>query len=337
MAIITCASSKEHFDFLSGSTGSLVNFDTDISRYDSSLSRGSMRMPDQGQWLRSFNQTVSEVWVHYVTSFEDTIYDVFNHVMFYDKTTSSEVAGIKCQGNSGNNISFSLWINGIGDLPNTGFTLTTNTLYEIDLHYLPDATNGKVVLYIDKQKQIEYTGNTLPTSGSTTGSSDALMLGAIAYDYNAIHISQVIVADASTVGKKLATIWPESDGTYTEFTNGTAFDIDELTLDSTDFISTDQTNKRYTANYTNIDTTYVGYDIDAVQVTTHARLPASSSINDIQHIVRNNSADHYTANLGITKDGSIYRLESLLLQNPVNNSNWTKSDVDGSEFGVKTV
>lgn len=335
MPIITCASTIEHWDFLSGNAGSFANYTSNTSKYDPTLSRCSMNILNTAEWLRPFNQTVSEVWIHFVAYYDNDTYDTFNHVMLYDTTTSSQVAGLKRRAGFNNQIHFRLWINGIGDLSNTDFSLAEQTLYEFDIHYLPDATNGKLVVYVDKQKKVEYLGNTLPTSGSTTGSSDALYLG---YDSSeGAHISQVIVADESTLGKKLATIYPESDGTYNEFTSGGALDIDELTLDTSDFISTDQVNKRYTANYTNIDNAYVGYDVDAVQVTTHARLPASSAINDLQHMVRNGGSDYTTANLNITKDGSVQRLESLFQTNPVTGNNWTKADVDASEFGVKTV
>ena len=87
----------------------------------------------------------------------------------------------------------------------------------------------------------------------------------------------------------------------------------------------------------NISATYVGYSVDALAITTSSRISPSSAVNDIQHMIRSGATDHVTANLGIVKDNSVQQHTTLLVTSPFTGQPWTRTEIDGAEFGVKAV
>lgn len=151
-----------------------------------------------------------------------------------------------------------------------------------------------------------------------------------------LNVSQVIIADESTVGWKLQTLYPDANGANTSWT-GDYTAVDEAVYASGDFIETNTLNNIETYTASNINGAYSSYNVKAVVVASRASNDSGSAINDLQMVVRTSATNYTSANVGLTKDGQEYSVQAVWNTNPNTTAAWTQSEVNGLEVGVKAV
>ena len=337
MPVIFACSTYEQMEHKSGD---YVSADV-WNGYDSDVSDMSIYVAvDNTKYTRVSGTTYTEGWLHcyYQIDYQANI-NVNQPILgFYNSANDVMVAGIFIGTRNSNVSQVGIYLEGTGLVPGTLVDIDYSTPHEIDLYYLPDATNGKLELYVDTQLRSSYTGNTLPASVAN-GEFDGIILEKTnppAYYNYKFFLSQIILSTESTLGAKLVTRRPDGNGYYTQW-NGSFSDIDEKVLDTNDFIYTDTPNNAYTATFANIPTQFSNYDVLYVQLTGWHRNAASSNVNDVQYLLRNSGVDYTTANLNVTKNGAIELKIQGWTTSPFTGNQWTKSEVDGTEFGVKAV
>lgn len=135
---------------------------------------------------------------------------------------------------------------------------------------------------------------------------------------------------------KIYAVLPNADGGNNDFTLSTGVTHSTLVDDSTpnddtDYVSSSTVGHRDSWNFTNLPST-VG-TIVAVQVNLQARKDDAGT-RKIVEVVRISSTNYDGATEATLTTGYLDHY-FVLPTNPATTAAWTKSDVDGAEFGVK--
>lgn len=220
------------------------------------------------------------------------------------------------------------WVN----LFTTGASMLSNSAGAIDIYINVHASTGSVVIYKDGVSQGSYSGNT---------SIDNASFGRLHFygqtgTANELNVSQVIIANESTLGWVLATLSPDGNGANTAWT-GSYTDIDEFILDTGDYIEAIATNLVETSTVSNINAAYSTYNVKAVAVGIRASNDSGSVISDLQACVRVSSINYFSPNLSLPKDGADYSRYYVWDLNPNTTSAWSQAAVNALEVGVKSV
>lgn len=144
-------------------------------------------------------------------------------------------------------------------------------------------------------------------------------------------VSQVIIADTSTIGKRLGTRYPNGAGTTGDWT-GAYTDVDEIVYDDADFAysaSADQVEL-----YTQTGPDFSGYVPVAVAVYARAKRGASGPQN-LQLALRVNGTTYFSGNkaLGLGYDSYGHIWET----NPDTTGAWTGAQLAALQPGVKSI
>ena len=311
------------------SSDGTVEVTTTSGYYDSNASRCSVSPTNIGAYLYTPTFTSqTDIWVHFVSRPQSFSSSAKEYIVLEDTSTGTLVAGLYTQASPDRVIRLQ---NGAAQAEEAN--IVTNTTHTFDIHFTLAAT-GIFKLYIDDSLVIDYSGDT--TISGVSG-VDRLRLYKSGFNTSAGgYFSEVIVDTVSTVGARLFTSYPNANGIYSEFTN-TYTAIDEITHDTTDFITTDTVGNRFTANTANINAAFNSYDVLEVQQVTANRIASGSAVTDIQHLLRNNATDVASSNLGMVKDNSIQVKTTNYTTDPSTGLPWTIATADSAEFGIKTV
>lgn len=206
-----------------------------------------------------------------------------------------------------------------------------DTIQDIDIFYTRSLGSGVFQVYRNGVSILNFSGD------ADTESAVALIrFEGLTTNTREMNISQVIVADESTIGWKLATLSPDGNGAQTAWTNDYTA-VDEFSYNSADYIETNSTSQTETYTVSNINAAYATYNVKAVAVAVRASNDAGSAVNDLQAVVRVSGTDYPSANLSITKDGTEQSKQNVWNTNPATTAAWTQSEVNALEAGVKSV
>ena len=309
-----------------------IKTSTDTNDFDANVARCALYTDDTYTayiYPPSFGLQ-TEGWLHcmcYVDSWSGAV-DLFS---FYHTGTGQRVAGVKTDASS--NVRLHVGGVEVSSTPGT-FTLTQG-LHFIDIHFIYNNTTGEIVLYVDHSERLRFTGDT--TAAGTGGfDSIALYRGSNLFGrYN--RYSEIIVTQTdSTIPMRLHTGYPDGLGNYNQFT-GSYQDIDEVALDSSDFIYSGIVGEKHTTTTKNVSGAFSNYDVYAVAFHSAFRLSASSNVNDFAEILRENGVDSTSPGLNIPNDSSIVRQTSIYNQHPNGPQPWTRALYDATEFGWTTL
>jgi hypothetical protein len=206
-----------------------------------------------------------------------------------------------------------------------------NSLVTIDI-LITVGVAGTFKLFKDGIAVITFTGDT--TIDNTN--FGRLHIKGQPTSTKALDVSQVVIADESTLGFKLITQTPTSAGATSAWTGDYTL-IDDTTYDINDYIETNVVANISTFGTSNINAAYSTYNVKAVTVAMQASNDAGSAVSDIQAAVRVGASNFFSANLGLTKDGSNYPVQGTFNTNPATAAVWTQAEVNAAEAGVKSV
>ena len=132
---------------------------------------------------------------------------------------------------------------------------------------------------------------------------------------------------------EVKTVMPTSDGTETDFTPSTGSDhyalVDETTPDDDDYNEGSNVNEKESYNFT------PGANGKIVGVKTHHRIVKSGgSAAKVQSFVRTHSTEYLTGE-DIYLPSSVTNITKMYMVNPNTSSNWTDTEVNGMESGLK--
>lgn len=151
-------------------------------------------------------------------------------------------------------------------------------------------------------------------------------------------LSEIIVADEPTVGWKVVSNFPIADGTYSDFT-GNYLNVDEFdyNADVNDSIQTTEANRRSSFQLSDIHSSLTSYEVKGVTISGHVQNNTASTITDQHFFIRVGGIDYNAPDMGIVKDGQVYRKSHTFYNHPGTNAPFTIADIQAMEAGIETV
>lgn len=313
-------------------TGQDYAYDTTSGHYESTVSRGGMKV----------TQAVSEIEL--ITS--QALAEGYIHMYLYQEAVAGAVADWIQIKKANGDPAFRISLNADGtwsaqkyksaawsaDLAATAGSVIANDGAAFDVYIKVDGTAGEFRIYKETVEILTFTGDT---------SIDNLTFGRIHFKgqtggANELSVSQVILADESTLGWKLATLNPSGNGVNTQWT-GDYTDVDEFVYDDTDFIEALTTGLIETSAMSDLSALLGSFNVKALAFATRAENDSGSSINDIQAALRISGTNYFSANLGLPKDGTDHSVQTIFATNPATSGSWSQSVVNALEAGLKSV
>ena len=202
----------------------------------------------------------------------------------------------------------------------------------LDIHIKAHATLGTADVYMNGSSVATFAGNTL---AQTSTVNRATFTSASSGTY--LMLSEMVIADVPTIGWRVQTVLPNSSGTYSEWT-GSYLDVDESIPDDNDFVISNTTGQRELFNVSDPTTATLGSrEFKALVVNSRGAISADSAPTDMQHMLRSNSADYLTANLGHVNDAAIRLKTTIYELNPSTSAKFTLAEAAAVQIGVKAV
>lgn len=199
-----------------------------------------------------------------------------------------------------------------------------------DLQCLVDNTVGRFAVYVDGVMQYELTGDTDLFSGSAV---DYIMLTSWGAT-NERFQSEMIFADGSTLGMRLATLVPNGNGANTAWT-GTYADVDEADPNDADFISSATATQIETFTLSDLSANAAALTPVAVINSARAR-NGSTGPQNIDLVVRTASTDYFSASVAGLNTSFASGYQNVWMTNPNTASPWSVSDINGLEIGDRS-
>lgn len=331
MAVLAVGGEADTFTLVSGSA---FAHESTAGRYESNASRTSMLVTSGASEIRLlFGSSVSTFWAHmylYQEALPSSNADVI--VFMNAAGTEGEYKVIMNTDGSWTFQKFktATWTT-IGSTT-AAVAVINNSGASFDFQIVRHITAGTFNVFKDGVSIFSFTAGDTDTD-SAVGS---VKFSGTTTNTRELNVSQVIIADESTVGWKLQTLYPDGNGANTSWT-GDYTAVDEAVYASGDFIETNTLNNIETYTTANINGAYSSYNVKAVVVAARASNDSGSAINDLQAVVRTSATNYTSSNLGLTKDGQEYSVQAVWNTNPNTTAAWTQSEVNALEVGVKAV
>lgn len=328
MTVYAVGGEADTFSLVSGHT---FAHETGGGRYDANLSRGAMLVTN----------AVSEIYLPFGT----TLTSAWVHMRVYQETLAAGTSYISFRNAAGDETEYRLNIDASGFITVERFksasytalgttsaaVFQADTLQDVDIFYTRNLTTGIFQIYRNGVLLLNFSGDS-----DTESAIGMIRFEGLTLNTREMNVSQVIVADESTIGWKLATLSPDGNGAQTAWTNDYTA-VDEFSYNSADFIETNATNQTETFTLADINAAYSTYNVKAVAVGARASNDSGSAVADIQAVVRIAGTDYTSANLSLTKDGSEYTKQNVWNTNPATTAAWAQAAVNALEAGVKSV
>lgn len=308
-----------------------VGFATDTSRFDSTFSNGSLGADNVSSITASFEST-SDLWFHWLSNyrwdlgtFNDgspiTIFDGATPVVRIRVDASNSFVSVFFQYWNG-----SSWVN-IGA---TNPVLVQGVKQDIDIHCNFAASGGEFTLYQNGSAVASFTGDT--TVGGTAASSMSFQ-GSTSQNTGSM-VSQVVVADESTLSWRVETILATADGAATDWT-GTFADIDEVGLANDTSQVNSSTNGQEELFVLEDPTTPTNYKVAALVLASRSKI-GSSGPQNMQFLTRSGSTIFPSSNVsGI--DLSLRPFQLVQATDPDTSAEWDDTSLAAVQGGVKAI
>jgi len=274
---------------------------------------------------------ILEAWVHFRTYFQDTNWA--SGATPWQVNNAAGTGLIRFQTTSLSQWQFQYWNGSAWTQIGSTRTRPAGT-HTFDVHILVADSGGEFLVNMDGSPYANWslTGDTLRYTGAaidqvvwgnyaTTGVTDFV-------------VTECAVADVSTLGIRVATLPPTGNGTYTAWT-GTYADVDESGIDDANFISTTTADQLESFTLQDLSVTAAGYDPVAVCISSRGRIGATGPTN-YQHLLITDSTDFLSANVDPTTTFNSVE-QTVYNQNPDTMADWTVSEINALEAGVKSI
>ena len=322
-------------DFAAGEMGGFTPTDssaleeTNTSFYDTAFARASIRTISGASYVDSPTLTSrTDVWIHFeVIEPVDTA--ALNGAIFYWYDSGNTARVRVTYTSSGNTFALAYW-NGSTWVSAGSITLSLASRHVVDIHAVVNTASGSLVLYVAGTERIN--SGTIDLSGATNLNHFQL-LGTTTTVARYFNWSQVIVANESTIGMRLVTLYASGAGSDSAWSSGTYASIDEAVYNDADFITSATANQVMTFAATAV-ATFTGYTIKAVCVTARAKKGASGP-TQLQLALRVNGVNYFSASKALTTGyGAVFNVWDT---DPLDSTPFTVADMTGLQFGVKSI
>lgn len=318
-------------DTFTPGTAMAFGHESTSGRYESNLSRGAM-LVTQGstEIYLPFSTGLSDFWIHFRLYQEGAPASQENY--FYIKNAAGTEDEYRILINSDSTWTIQRYKSATyTTLGTTSAAVLLDAAGDIDIHVVRNISTGVFQIYKNGVSIFNFSGDT-----DTTSVPAMIYFEGMTTSTKEMDISQVIIADESTIGWKLATLSPTGNGANTAWTND-YLNVDEFVYDNTDFIETNSVGNIETYTNSGINAAYSTYNVKAVAVAARMSNDSGSAVADMQFVVRVSGTNYTSPNAGLTKDGNEYSKQYLWNVNPNTSSAWSQAQVNGAEIGVKSV
>ena len=311
--------------------------------FDTNFSRCSLfAKSDSYTFTIGLGGTVSELWTHFslnsdqssnnataqiVVSWGLSTFGGGEQIRMVSTSTSTAANVYKFQKSTNGGAA---WTD-IVTTPTT-FSVATKQLNRFDIRIKLHGSAGSIEFYVNEVLRMSYSGALVTQNNSMDYaffSSDVGIFCTKCY-------SEIIFADASTLGYRLYSLTPTGAGAQSDFT-GTFADIDDIVPDVTDFINSDTVGHITLFALSDLSATYNKYGVVAVSALVNAAITPDSALADLQIALRTSATNYFTSNLGVTKNSQTYVKKVILELNPVTSVPWSYTEINALQLGVKAV
>lgn len=199
----------------------------------------------------------------------------------------------------------------------------------IDMNVVCNSASGSINVYIAGTNRLN--SGTIDLSTTTDLKKFRFYGATISSLTTDTWFSQVIVADESTIGWRLATFYPSGAGATSSWT-GAYTDIDETSYNDADFINSATANQ--VSTFAQTGPAMTGYTVKAVIVAARAKRGSSGPAN-LQLALRSAGTDYFSAShalgLGYTAEQNVWET------NPATGAAWVNTAISAIQPGVKSI
>lgn len=266
-----------------------------------------------------FSNAVTECWLHYrrqYNGFDDQTSAPAIHFM---DAANNIIAKVEIT--SGSTYVLQYWNGSAFVVVGTSMLNVNGTVFEIDINVKKDAATGRVAWYRAGVLHAEATALNLTSFGDI---AKVRLVGR----NNENRWNQVIITDAAepTINWNLWTVPPNADGTDTDGT-GTYADVDELVMNTSDFIQLDNAGDKHSFLHAAIT---VEDFVRGVVVAACARRVDGSGPQNIRPYLIIGGVRYYGDTYALTT--SFFDYEYIWGLNPATATDWTTADVNDPTF-----
>lgn len=327
-------------DYLVPAVGSLTSMSDTATLYrdtnfvNTSLSYNSISGAREG--YIPLGSSLTDIWIH-LRVYTSGVLGTTQEMFVLKNGTTDEYRVAASPGSSSILWKVQKTVDGTNWTDLVSFNLGLGTTSTLDIRIKAHATTGEVRVCVNGFQVGTFSGST--TSQTTAFERIYFRTGTAASSLSLTPCNELIVTDGATptMGWRVQSILPNAAGTYSEWT-GASTAIDEVVLDTSDFIISNTTGQRFTANYVDPTTTQLGSrEIKGFTVTSTSAFSTDSTPTNLQHFLRSNSSDFTTANLGQSLDAVQRTFMTVYETNPATSAKFTLVEAAAIQFGVKTV
>jgi hypothetical protein len=312
-------------------TGQVFAHETNTARYETTASRVAMLVRSAVSEIRLSTPAMPATFWTHMRIYQEAIPVVAADYILWENGPGTETA-YKVVFNTDGTWTFRRYSGAaFVTIGTTASAVISNAAAEFDFEITRDSVTGKFNVYKDGASIFSFSGNT-----STDSNVASIRFGGCAQTTEEMMLSQVIVADVSTISMKLVTQFPDGNGFNTSWANDYQ-NIDEAVYNSGDFIETNTVGAIETSTTSNINAAYAAYNVAGVAVAGRFSNDPGSVITDVQAAIRTASTNYFSANLSLPKDGLERSVQAVFNTNPNTSAVWTQAEVNATEVGVKAV
>lgn len=207
-----------------------------------------------------------------------------------------------------------------------------NTWYLIEVYAKVHDTLGVLTVKVDGVQDSTYSGD---TQYGGTGVIDKIFMGK-GNTFCTGYFDNWVVDDANWIGdSRIYGVSPDGAGATNLWTPsaGNNYEcVDEVPPSDSDYIYTNTNDQIDTYSLANLGVS--PYAIKSVQVLARAKKQGPATPQNIAGVVRTGGTDYAGSDQAITTAFAGY--VALWEQNPYTTADWTESDVNGLEAGIKS-
>lgn len=200
----------------------------------------------------------------------------------------------------------------------------------VDIHIVSNTASGSIDLYLSGTHRIS--SGTVDLSGCTGIVASRCWGTTRSISAFALH-SQMILANTSTIGRRVGTIVMTGQGATHAFTAGGFGNIDETIYNDGDQINSD-TNAQVELFTGTPVPDFTGYTIEAIAVTARAK-KESTGPAQLQLAIRSGGTTYFSSTIALdVAYGNFCNVWSL---NPNGSVAWLSTDISTLQYGVKSI
>ena len=295
----------------------------DFTRYDTNCARCAIRMSNNCVVETPAFTASSSLWVHW-ESHHISGYGISSLVL----VNGSGTALFRVRETSADNLQMQYWNGSAWTNIGSAVSVVGYAQRVIDIK-LVGGSSGSAEFYL---------GGTFQTSGSASMTSVTNITKAQWGESTlsqSTWLSQMIVADTSTIGHKFYLRPPTGNGVNTAWT-GDCTSVDELAITDADYIESGTASQVETFTHAAI-TLPSGQAVKAVVVSARAAAAAGGPQN-MQFAIRRGSTDYFSSSVSGLASGYA-PFVGIFVNDPSTSAQWTSSNAGSvsTEFGLKSI